>query len=214
MNFKHSWSFKLPITKNSSGYTYYLDKGHIFIFHSDGFKDITIIKSNGYNLTHESFKDTKLPVKYFNTKEFVRVGHQFWIPGGVKASFQNVFNNYFQAIQGVIEKFTLSTSLIWNLNKVRYHSGPTLPNVEWSRTGCFVTLNRTDVLVLYTTESEVDYDCFYRSTYSFASNQWNHYSNQCFSRLKIPDLFFNPYDNQQKGSFELRCSSSFDKESM
>ena len=147
------------------------------------------------------------------SKEFIRIGHQFWIPGGLKASLQNVFKNFFPA-ESIISKYTMNTSLIWNLNKVQYHSGPNLPNADWSRKGCFITLNRTDVLVLYTKETKVDYDCVYRSTYSFESNQWNHNSNQCFSRLKLPDLFYNPYNTKEKGSFDFKCSSNFDKKSV
>ena len=127
---EHSWTFKAPQSWSKTGHFLYSTLSQLFIFFSDGRKDVTVLKTNGLkNISHSKIKNSKTPANFSNffySPKFVQVGQQFWIFGG-KNSYNTSIDRYFleQGLFGVMD--TSSQTLIWHMRRHVYYPGPKLP---------------------------------------------------------------------------------------
>ena len=188
---EHSWTFKVPQTQKKTGHFLYSSLNQLFIFYSDGQKDITLLNTNGFkNITHSKIKNSKTPSNFFYNPRFVQVGEQFWIFGG-KTSIDVALSN-----EGLFEKMETSTkTLIWHMRRHVYYPGPKLPNKSLGE-GQPISLNRTHVLIL---EME-DAKCIRGWVYSFQLFSWTLLKKDIYK--KDQSLGFN---------YELGVASYFDK---
>ena len=188
---EHSWTFKVPQTQKKTGHFLYSSLNQLFIFYSDGQKDITLLNTNGFkNITHSKIKNSKTPSNFFYNPRFVQVGEQFWIFGGKTSIDEALYN------EGLFEKMETSTkTLIWHMRRHVYYPGPKLPNKSLGE-GQPISLNRTHVLIL---EME-DAKCIRGWVYSFQLFSWTLLKKDIYK--KDQSLGFN---------YELGVASYFDK---
>ena len=172
---KYSWTFKVPQSKTiftdlpiyfnydlvheQTGYFMYAQSNQLFILYSDGQKNTIVLKrgTNGNDLKHSKLLNSKVPMNFFYTANYVPVGQHFWIFGGQIGTDCN-------GCLGVPQ----SETLIWNTKKHVYYSGPDLPKLSLGK-GCPIGLNRTHVLVLVIDEKT---KCIQGWMYSFQSYTW------------------------------------------
>ena len=176
---KYAWTFKVPQSKNiitdlpisnydlvhvheQTGYFMYAQSNQLFILYSDGQKNAIVLKRGaiGNDLKHSKLLNSKVPMNFFYTANYVPVGQHFWIFGGQIAT--NKDGCY--GCLGVPQ----SQTLIWNTKKHVYYSGPDLPKLSLGQ-GCPISLNRTHVLVLVIDEKT---KCIQGWMYSIQSYTW------------------------------------------
>ena len=142
----------------------YVDKGKLHLIYNDGQKDITFIYGDK-KIYHGLIRSSKIPSNYMFSSQAIRVGNQFWIFSGSHDEPK-------------------SETLIWNIKKQVYYSGPPLylPHAKI----CPIALNRTHVLILYLSNYDM---CLKGWIYSFLDFNWNK-MNSCLYRPQILDEYY------------------------
>ena len=135
---EHSWTFKVPQSKDNTGHFIYSTLNQLFIFSSDGLKDITVLKTNGLkNISHNKIKNSKTPANFFYSPKFVQVGQHFWIFGGKATKLSR-----FEYEHGLFYfAKNSSQTLVWHMRRHVYYPGPKLPK-KYLGTGKPLSLNR------------------------------------------------------------------------
>ena len=135
---EHSWTFKVPQSQDNTGHFLYSTLNQLFIFSSDGLKDITVLKTNGLkNISHNKIKNSKTPANFFYSPKFVQVGQHFWIFGGKATKLSR-----FEYEHGLFYLAKNSSqTLVWHMRRHVYYPGPKLPK-KYLGTGKPLSLNR------------------------------------------------------------------------
>ena len=198
---ERSWTFKVPHSQNESGHFIYSEFNQLFIFYSDGIRDITLVNTNELkNSTRSHYKipRSKLsPPNFFYSPRFVQVGHRFWIFGGKSEMLsRHDLNEEWKLIDDTLRP---SKTLIWHTKRQIYHPGPKLPTKLVGK-GYPISLNQTHVAILHL---KADWICVEGHVYSFQSFTWTFL--ECIYEIS--------HTLKSHESFALEATSYFSKNS-